>query len=74
LVAPKQINIDIMPAAAESAGSRKRVSLGVNTDHLVARDDLALDTIAVPTVTSAAHGTAASLVRCGLPGVAGSGT
>src|SRR5262249_31494419 len=65
LLTPKNVNINVVPSAAKTASTRQGVSFGMNAQRFVSRYDLALYTTAFTTVTSGAHGTAASLARTG---------
>jgi hypothetical protein len=55
LFAAEGIKIDIVSAAAESAGAGQRIALCVHPDRLVPLDELALDTIAFLAMPRSAH-------------------
>src|SRR5262249_55622508 len=49
------VDIEVVAAAAETARAAERVTLGMNTEGAVTLDKLALDPVAFPAVTNAAH-------------------
>src|SRR5262249_47955998 len=53
----KSIDVDVVTATTKPARTRERIALGMNADSAVRLDDLALQPVAFPAVTSAAHGT-----------------
>lgn len=56
-MATSELSTIIMPAATESARTAERIAFGVNAERPMSIDNLALDAVALATVTGAAYDT-----------------